>query len=159
MKDFDDMDHIPAWDHFKFLRGDDEDGEQWKNNPKIERAKNLYNQGREIYKCAAIFCETLTGEMADMTKELIMQNVMMLCPKIVGAEGGDLYIIRMENASIIRTNAKELETQVRAAVLYENCKEADHDILIKEIATFREFFKEWVSHFEKDDFEDEWGLY
>ena len=28
MKDFDDMDHIPAWDHFKFLRGDDEDGEQ-----------------------------------------------------------------------------------------------------------------------------------
>jgi len=43
-----------------------------------------------------------------------MQNAMMLCPKIVGAEGGVLYIIGMENASIIRTNARELEVRLKA---------------------------------------------
>lgn len=41
MKDFDDMDHTPSWDAFNFLRDKVEDSEQWKNNPKIERAKSL----------------------------------------------------------------------------------------------------------------------
>lgn len=77
----------------------------------------------------------------------------------MGAEGGNLYIIRMENASIIRTNARELEVQVKSALLFDNCKEADSIIVIAEIAKFRELFKEWVKYFEKDDFEDEWGLY
>jgi len=157
MKDFDDMDHMPDWDRFN--KFNDDEGEEWKDAPKIERAKKLYNQARQVYKYAAIFCETLTGEMADMTKELIMQNAMMLCPKIVGAEGGDLYIIRMENASIIRTNARELEVQVKSALLFDNCKETDSTIVIAEISKFRELFKEWVKYFEKDDFEDEWGLY
>jgi len=157
MKEFDDMDHMPDWDRFNRFK--DDDGDEWKNAPKVERAKNLYNQARQVYKYAAIFCETLTGEMADMSKELIMQNAMMLCPKIVGAEGGDMYILRMENASIIRTNARELEVQVKAAALFDNCTEADKNIVIAEISKFRDLFKEWVKHFEKDDFEDEWGLY
>lgn len=159
MKDFDDMDHMPNWDAFNFLRDEEEDGEQWKNNPKIERAKNLYEQARQVYNYAALFCETLTGEMADMSKELIMQNAMMLCPKIVGAEGGGMYILRMENTSIIRTNARELETQIKASALFENCRELDAAIVVKEIDKFKALFKIWVSHFEKDDFEDEWGLY
>ncbi|MES2446139.1 MAG: hypothetical protein V4546_03090 [Bacteroidota bacterium] len=159
MKDFDDMNHMPSWDAFNFLRGEEEDGEEWKNNPKIERAKNLYEQARQVYKYSALFCETLTGEMADMSKELIMQNAMMLCPKIVGAEGGDMYILRMENASTIRTNARELETQIKATALFENCREVDAAIVVKEIDQFKVLFKIWVSHFEKDDFEDEWGLY
>lgn len=97
--------------------------------------------------------------MADMSKELMMQNAMMLCPKIVGAEGGDMYILRMENASIIRTNVKELETQVKASVLFENCRDEDASIVVNEIDKFKELFKIWVSYFEKDDFEDDWGLY
>ncbi|TKC03316.1 hypothetical protein [Pedobacter cryotolerans] len=97
--------------------------------------------------------------MADMSKELIMQNAMMLCPKIVGAEGGDMYILRMENASTIRTNARELETQIKATALFENCREVDAAIVVKEMDQFKVLFKIWFSHFEKDDLEDEWGLY
>lgn len=149
---------MPEWHNFKKLGLDDE-GEEWKNNRKEDRAKNLYNQGRVVFKCATIFCETLRGEMAEMTKELILQNAMLLCPKILGAEGGDSYVLRMENASIIRTNAKELETQVRASFLFENCAEADKNIVLIEINKFKILFKEWVRYFEKDEFEDDWGLY
>ncbi|MEE1946177.1 hypothetical protein VRU48_13725 [Pedobacter sp. KR3-3] len=152
------MNDLPEWDDFKHFRYDEE-GEHWKNQPKLERAKNLYNQARQVYKYAVVFCETLKGEMADMTKSLIMQNAMMLCPKIMGAEGGDIYVLRMENASIIRTNARELETQVKASYLYENCSKSDRDVVVAEIDKFRELFKIWVQHFEKDDFEDDWGLY
>ncbi len=32
-------------------------------------------------------------------------------------------------------------------------------IIRSEIDTFRELFKQWVASFEKDDCEDEWGLF
>ena len=156
--DIDKLNSLPEWDDFKHFHYNEE-GEDWKNKPKLERAKNLYNQAREIYKYATIFTETLKGEMAEMTKELILQNAMMLCPKIMGAEGGDIYILRMENASIIRTNARELETQVKAALLFEQCNKKDAHVVIAEIEKFKELFKIWVSHFEKDDITDDWGLY
>lgn len=156
--DIDKLNSMPEWDDFNAFRYTEE-GEEWKNKPKLERAKNLYNQAREVYKYATIFCETLKGEMADMTTHLIMQNAMMLCPKIMGAEGGDMYILRMENASIIRTNARELEIQVKSALLFEQCSQKDAHIVVAEIEKFKELFKIWVSHFEKDDMEDDWGLY
>lgn len=156
--DIDRFHSLPEWDDFRQFRHE-EPGEDWKNRPKYQSAKNLYNQAREVYKYATIFSETLTGEMADSIKELILQNAMMLGPKIIGAEGGDIYIIRMENASIIRTNAIELETQVKAAYLYEQCSITDSDIVVAEIDKFKALFKDWVSLFEKDDIEDDWGLY
>lgn len=157
--DLDSLNDLPEWDDFKHFGRGGEEGEDWKTQPKLERAKNLYNQARQVYRYAAVFCETLKGEMAEMTTALIMQNAMMLCPKIMGAEGGDLYVLRMENASIIRTNARELETQVKASYLYEKCSKSDRDVVVAEIEKFRELFKIWVQHFEKDDYEDEWGLY
>ena len=163
--EFDDMDHMPEWEHFSQFGRDDEDEENLssvdaeKVRLKVTRAKSLYNQARAVYKYAALFCETLEGEMAEMTANLIMQNALMLCPKIVGAEGADMYILRMENASIIRTNCRELETQVRAADMFEICTPEYKDIVLDEIEKFRLLFIEWVKHFEKDEFEDDWGLY
>ena len=155
--DFDDMDHMPEWEDF--IGNDKENLSGNKVRLKVCIAKRLYNQARAIYKYAALFCETLKGEMADMTANLIMQNAMMLCPKIVGAEGADLYILRMENASIIRTNCRELETQVEAADMFGICTPEYKNIVINEIEKFRLIFIDWVTNFEKDDYLDNWGLY
>ena len=162
--EFDDMDHMPEWEHFSRFEKDD-DGDNLSSDDaekvrlKVCRAKSLYNQARAVYKYAALFCETLKGEMAELTSNLIMQNALMLCPKIVGAEGADMYILRMENASIIRTNCREMETQVKAAVMFEICTPEYTEIVLAEIEKFRLLFVIWVKHFEKDDFTDEWGLY
>jgi len=163
--DFDDLNHMPEWEEFNRIGRNDEDEQNLssadaeKVRLKVFRAKTLYNQAREVYKYSALFCETLEGDLAEMTTDLIMQNALMLCPKIIGAEGADTYILRMENASIIRTNCKELEVQVRAADMFEICTPEYKDIVLFEIERFRLFFIEWVRHFEKDDIEDDWGLY
>lgn len=39
MKDFDDMDHMPDWDRLN--KFNDDEGEEWKDAPNIERAKSL----------------------------------------------------------------------------------------------------------------------
>ncbi|WP_316830262.1 hypothetical protein [Pedobacter aquatilis] len=156
--EFDNMDHMPEWEHFSHF--EQKESEFPETLPKkVSLAKNLYNQARIVYKYSALFCETLEGEMAQITANLIMQNVMMLCPKIVGAEGANIYIVRMENASIIRTNCKELETQVKAAEMFEICKPDYLEIVLDELDKFKLLFIKWVKSFEKDEFEDDWGLY
>jgi bacterioferritin-associated ferredoxin len=155
---FDDLNNIPDWD-FEKNREEDEEAEEWKNKPKRDKAQALYNQGKQVYVYAKAFCESLTGEMAETTKSLIMQNVIMICPKIVGAEAGDSYVIRMENASVIRTNCRELIVQVGFAGMCGQCNKDYEQVVRSEMEKFRLLFIDWVSLFEKDEFEDEWGLY
>lgn len=157
--DEDDLNEMPEWKSHKL--GDDE-GEEWKQtlpNSTRGRAKVLYNQGRNIYFLVKTFCETLKGEMAEDTGRLIMQNAMMICPKIIGAEAGDMYVLRMENASIIRTNCRELMTQVTFAGLSDSCEESYEKIIKEEMDEFRKLFIDWAASFKKDEFDDEWGLY
>lgn len=156
--EFDNHNEIPDWDFRKRFR-EGESGEGWKREPVIRRAELLYAQAREVYRYAKLFCESLKGEMAASTRSLIMQNAGIIPTKIIGAESGDLYMVRMENASIIRTNCRQLIEQLSFAEMTEMCN-ADYTALMKaEMGKFRLLFVDWVSHFEKDEFEDEWGLY
>ncbi len=163
--EFDNMDHMPEWKHFVPFGAEEESTnslsteETLKRKLKLLRAEKLYNQAREVYKYAALFCETLEGDLAEMTSTLIMQNALILCPKIIGAEGADVYILRMENASIIRTNCRELETQVKAADIFEICTPEYRDIVLNEVEKFRILFIDWVKYFERDSTCDDWGLY
>lgn len=154
------FDGMPDFEKFfKYKDLEDEAGEEWKNIPKRKAAKDLYEQAWKVYNYSRIFCESLKGEHSEMNSSLILQNATILCPKIVGAEGGDNYMIRMENASIIRTNAIELRTQVKACALFDESSEDLVAVIVDEIEVLKEKFKLWISYFEKDDIEDDWGLY
>ena len=49
--------------------------------------------------------------------------------------------------------------KIRAATGEEVIEEAHGQVIRDEIDKFRELFKIWVSTFEKDEYEDEWGLF
>ena len=84
---------------------------------------------------------------------------MLVCAKIQGAEAGDMYVMRMENASIIRTAANSVYISMSGFRMMGVADDAYLDAVRHEIDLFRELFKEWVNGFEKDEFEDEWGLF
>jgi hypothetical protein len=65
----------------------------------------------------------------------------------------------MENASIIKTAANSVYISMSGLRMMELAEDAHLDAVRDEIDSFRELFKEWVSGFEKDGFEDEWGLF
>lgn len=159
------MDHIPNWEEFTTLGRNDEIEDDLTpteiklQRGKMKRAKDLYNQAREMYKYVAIFCDTLKGEMAEITSNMMMQNVLMICPKIIGAEAKDQYVFRMECASIIRTNCKELIVQVEASEVLNLCEIEYKDIVLSEMKKFKHLFKKWVKHFEKDKSTDDWLLF
>ena len=85
---------------------------------------------------------------------------MMLAPKIVGAEGGDLFTIRMENAVLIKIHARELLTQTNYLRAERLCDPAYIKLLREEIEQFRVLFVEWVKSFDRtNDIQDNWGLF
>ncbi len=153
---------LPEWDDEKMISRLQK-GDEWKMMPQLEKAKALYNKWREIFQLVEFFCETLqTTEdfgHSDDTKKLIYQNICVVAPKLMGAAGVDLYVLKMENASIIRTNCREMMEQIRFAAMVGASDEKYVDAIEEEMDHFKELFKEWVSTFRKDEYEDEWGLY
>ncbi len=165
MKD-DDLNDLPKWDDHEF--GDeDDDGEGWKPNDTKAACKAMYQQwGTVMTVLKAAFDslheptdgDILNKEMMEDHVAMIMGDAYEVAVKIKSSEAG-LYIIRMENAAIIRKNAQFIKISTNSFML-EGMMEPQHRQVIRdEIDNFRELFKTWVATFKKDEFEDEWGLF
>lgn len=158
------LDSVPEWDDDNF---NDTEGEEWKQKS-LQRlaAKALYQQWRELYELIIAFtdnlsnhAETETETHEQMTSRLIFENAMIIAPKLMGAAGTDMYVLQMENAAIIRINVRQLMEQIGFAVLMGFAEESYKKVIQEAMDEFRLLFKNWVATFEKDDYEDEWGLF
>ncbi|MGO3181827.1 MAG: hypothetical protein ACTIJ9_03240 [Aequorivita sp.] len=99
-------------------------------------------------------------EMLEHNLDYLMENSMIIPAKIAGAEGVDLYDIKMEDAAIIRTAAREIILDVRGIQMH-GFKDTEYlDLLRKEVEEFRILFAEWVKTFDPWDYIiDRWGLF
>lgn len=162
--DLDDLNYLPPWEEDDF---NDDDGEEWKKKEAKQAAKALYLKWCEVFELVIAFAEDLDSDFeenkkenhAQSTKRLIYENAMIIAPKLKGAMAVDLYILQMENASIIRTNAKQLMERVGFAVLMGFAESSYKKIIEEAMDEFRELFKDWIATFRKDEFADEWGLF
>jgi hypothetical protein len=95
-----------------------------------------------------------------MMREQMMIDACTLGAKIAGAEGGDLYSIRMENAVIIKKHATELLAATSLCKEEKLCNPEYLQLLRSEIEEFRKLFIEWIKTFDRsNDIDDEWGLW
>ena len=158
-----DLNFLPEWDESRYKVGPDDAAEEWRRGPARAIAKAMYNQWREVFGLVVAFAENLADDGEEThpasTKALIYENVMIVAPKIIGAISMDLYVLKTENASVIRTNAKQMMEQIGFAVLMGWADEAHKQVIEEALYKFRELYKQWVSTFQKDNFEDEWGLF
>ncbi len=163
----DNLNELPDWDDDGF-RDDMEEGETWKPNPTREACKAMYVQWNTVMTVLQAAFDSLkeAGEEDALEKEMMEDHMAMMtgdafevAVKIKSSESGNLYIIRMENAAIIRKNAQFIKISTNGFML-EGLMDPQHRFIIREeIDKFRELFKAWVATFEKDDCEDEWGLF
>ena len=90
----------------------------------------------------------------------MLENAYMISSKIAGAEAGELYSYRLENAFSIKRYANELLAE---SVLCETKKIGNQKyipILKEKIEELRKLFIEWVDSFDKEkDVEDPWSLW
>lgn len=162
----DDFHELPPWEDDEF-DDDDNEGESWKPNPTKEACKAMYAQWNEVMTVLRAGLDSLeeakedglfSKEHIEDFKGTLLGDAFEVAVKIRSSESG-MYIIRMENASIIRKNAQYIKISTNG-LLADGLMSAEYRQVIRnEIDTFRELFKAWVATFEKDEFEDEWGLF
>ena len=163
--DFDKLSDLPEWDDDEFR--DKEEGEEWKSHPTRNACKALYHQWQQVMMMLRGTLDSMDLEEKedgfpadywDDYKSMILGDAFQVGAKIKSSEAG-LYTIRMENASIIRKNAQFIQSGMLMMMTENVIEEAHGKVIRDEIDKFRNLFKHWVSTFQKDEFEDEWGLF
>lgn len=163
----DDLNELPDWDD-DALDDLEEEGEEWKPNPTKEFCRQMYTQWNVVMTVLKASFDSLKepGEDNLYRKDHIEDMINMLMgdayevgAKIRSSEAGGLYMIRMENAAIIRKNAQYIKISTNGFMMDGLMEEEHRTIICNEIDKFREIFKQWVASFQKDECEDDWGLF
>lgn len=164
--EIDNLSGLPPWDDNEF-DDDNNEGEVWKFGPTKAACKALYLQWAMVMTVLKATFDSLheADEAAMLSREMMEDHVKMImndayeiAVKIKSSEAG-LYTIRMENASIIRKNAQFIKISTNSFLLDGLMEPQNRQIIRDEIEKFKELFKVWVKSFQKDEFEDEWGLF
>lgn len=98
-----------------------------------------------------------------MAKDLvnwIYNNSLIIPTKIGGATSGAPYDLRMENATLIRKAAREIQVNCTSLKGFDLDISDYLNVLRDEVELFRVEFAEWVSTFDPLDYHiDRWGLF
>lgn len=152
---------LPPW------KDNPDEGENWKTNLTTEACKALYKKWNEII----IMLTGALGTMKDISEEkeddsfiteqkaMVLGDAYEVGAKIRSSEAGNMYVLRMENAGIIRKNAQFVKSSVLNLMMQGEVDEEHGEIIRNEIDAFREMFITWVNTFQRDEYTDEWGLY
>lgn len=123
----------------------------------------IYNKAMNLVQLVNSFLLAIPedDEYLQSTKGIMMEDAFIIAAKIAGAEGGDLYSIRMQNAAIIRSHAMSLYVQIGSFRFHSNFKDVEYvKMLRSEIEEFRVLFIEWVATFDRSNYIwDEWELF
>lgn len=123
----------------------------------------IYQKAMLIYKLVDSLLMSIpeNDDYLQATKELMRADAMIIPAKIAGAEGGDLYSIRMQNAAIIRDHVMHLYVQVGSLRFHKSFTDVEYVTHIrKELDEFRLLFVDWIESFDTSNYIwDEWGLF
>lgn len=164
---FDNLCDLPEWKEVPSFPG--EEGEDWKSGATREACKALYRKWGEIIRLMRTALETLpedveaaTGMPEDFWQGLVgavVGDAYNAGIKIQSSEAGDLFVLRMENAAIIRQNAQFVASGLLTLGLQGLVDEAYVEAIRAEILQFRSLFRDWLQTFRRDEYADEWGLF
>jgi len=122
----------------------------------------IYKKAEEIFEVVHQISELIPDddEHLQFIKAQMVGDAMMIMAKIAGAEGGDIYDLRMENAAIIRKAARDLMVTIHSLEMFGFEEVEYFDIVRDLIEEFRLLFIDWVAGFDQWNYIiDRWGLF
>jgi hypothetical protein len=146
---------------------DDDDELNDENEIDPERERNrmellpVYQKAEEIRELTRRIIDSIDDERIRMIHMNCMLDDSIIIPeRIAAAEAVDDYVLKMENATIVKIHARSLQNQ-STSLLFDGALPKEYLVLLtKEIEVFRLLFIEWVRTFQKTDGRnDGWGLF
>jgi hypothetical protein len=120
----------------------------------------VFRKAKELLDVVQTIVEIIDEEKDEMrVGQLMLENAMLIPAKIAGAEGGDLYSIRLDNATLIKLAARDIMVQTNELRSFKLCDEKYIVLLRTELEEFRQVFHQWIEGFDKEnDATDEWDF-
>lgn len=149
------------WDDFDNNEENEDDPEF---DPKAQRDQiyghPLMKKAKEIVSLT----HALVGSLDEARKELyggmMMEDAMVMSAKFAGAEGVNDYILKMENATIMKVHARNLNSMTYQLAMEETHAEEHLNLLREAIEEFKSLFVVWVKGFDPSQkYDDGWGLF
>lgn len=127
------------------------------------RQLEIYKKAEEIFEVVNRIADLIQDDADQQllfVKHEMLSDASIILAKISGAESGDIYDIRMENAAIIRKAARDLMVTKHSLDMF-GFKEVEYFDLVRDlIEEFRLLFIDWVAGFDKWNYIiDRWGLF
>jgi len=122
----------------------------------------IYKKGEEIYELVSKIVDLIPENNPElqMVKKEILTDSLLLMVKVVGAEAGALYDVKMECATIIRKAAHNLIVQYHNLEMF-NFEEVEYYKMVRDLVEeYRLLFIDWVASFDQSNYMiDRWGLF
>jgi hypothetical protein len=122
----------------------------------------IYLKGREISNVVNRIGELIPEDNPHLQeiKGWMMVDAAQLYIKVIGAETGSLYDMKMEAAAIIRKSAHDLILNQHSLKMF-GFKEAEYFSIVRDLVEeYRLLFIDWVTGFDKWNYcIDRWGLF
>ncbi len=162
--DLDKLNILPDWNFYKAYN---QEGANWEDSETWKAAKPMYFKWREIFGLISAVAENLTDEPghpddpseAAESREFIYQHAMIVASKITSASAPCSYVLKMEDAAMIRHSCLMALDQINFAVLLHLMDPGHQTVIEEAMNEFKVLTKAWVSTFVKDGVEDEWGVF
>ncbi|MGN6638594.1 MAG: hypothetical protein ACTHJ8_06755 [Mucilaginibacter sp.] len=120
----------------------------------------VFKKADEILELAEVIAEVLKED--DKKERLaaeIVSNAMLIQVKIAGAEGGNLYSLRMQNAVLIKIAVQDMFNAIVFSSMVKINEEDYVELMREKIEEFRLVFVDWIRGFDKsNDIPDNWAI-
>lgn len=127
------------------------------------RSLPIFKKGEEILELVKHISDLLDDyddPVLRSTQGFMMHDASLLTMKVAGAEGGDLYDLRMEAAAIIRKAARDLSVHCHTLEAFGFKETHYYDLVRTAIDEYRLLFIDWVASIDKWNYIiDRWGLF
>jgi hypothetical protein len=144
---------------------DDEANEENQYDPEKERNRveslPVFQKAEEIRDLTRRIIDSIDDERVRMIHmNTMLEDSIIIPERIAAAEAVDDYVLKIENATIVKIHARSLQNQ-SVSLLFDGALPKEYlSLLKKEIETFRVLFIQWVKTFNKGEARDDgWGLF
>lgn len=150
---------MPMWE--------DDDDDEPDFDPEAERRKleslPVFQKAEEIRELAQRIIDTMdkNDPESEVQSSLMLEDSIIIPAKIAGAEAVNDFIMKMENAVLIKIHARNLLARTSSLKYLELVDPAYLQLLRDEIDAFRLLFKKWIITFHQNTEKegDGWGLF
>jgi hypothetical protein len=148
------------WDDFN-----DDSWEEGEESPFRKKNDNISKHPLMLKSLEIVdLTHALVGSLDEARRELygglMMESASVLAAKFSGAEGMDDYILKMENAVIMKVHARSLNAFTYQLAMESTHAEEHLNLLREAIGEFKKLFVQWISAFDRGEKNnDGWGLF